>query len=137
MNNSFRNEDYFKILPLILQDILLSRSDLLDLKYDTYAFQGQFLIWIISNGIKEYPNLFNQKDNKYLFKWFSQKVIFIDNFYLPRIVYALWHTNLNQRQRWAFPSNDYSYLIWLKNNWNDYYPQLQPLTILKLKIVPN
>ena len=34
MNNSLRNNDYFENLPLILKEILLSRSDLLDLKYD-------------------------------------------------------------------------------------------------------
>ena len=124
MNNSFEETDYFKNLPLILKDILLSRPDLLDLKYDTFKCQDKFLIWIITKGINQYPNLFDQKGKKYLLKWLSKKIIFKDNLYLPRIVYALWKTNLSQRQRWKFPSNDESYMVWLKNKWNDYYPQL-------------
>ncbi len=124
MNNSLGKSNYFDSLPQILKEILFSRPDLITLKYNTYEQQDEFLIWIISNGIKEYPDLFVQKDNKYLFKWFSQKVIFRDNTYLPRIVYALWNTNLSQRRRWAFPSNDKSYFLWLKNTWNDNYPEL-------------
>ena len=102
MNNSFEETDYFKNLPLILKDILLSRPDLLDLKYDTFKCQDKFLIWIITKGINQYPNLFDQKGKKYLLKWLSKKIIFKDNLYLPRIVYALWKTNLSQRQRWKF-----------------------------------
>ena len=120
-----------KELPARLKEIVMSRKDLIALKYENINNERLLVRWLLNHGQYEYSGLLEGdiNDNEIL-KWRSSPTNDIYYSNLPKIILGIWDSFSSHRLKWPNPQQGRLYILWLRHKWIKINLKLPPYKCL-------